>query len=215
MEVNNMKPLEKKQPNTSDHPDDFYQQVLASFKEKEYTEEEIKQKQTAWQRLVEPPKESLINDFPAYFYAGFWIRLWAFLIDILCVAAITEILINVIFRALHLSMSSSLFSLYGLLSISIYLAYFTLLTKLNHGQTIGKMIFGIRVIGLKEEELSWQTVLIREVACRFILQANPFLYLGYLPAAFTKRKQHVGDYLTDTSVVTLNMIKAFNKQVQI
>jgi hypothetical protein len=25
----------------------------------------------------------------------------------------------------------------------------------------------------------------------------------------------VGDYLTDTSVVTLNMIKAFNKQVQI
>ncbi|EOT29178.1 RDD family protein [Enterococcus saccharolyticus] len=207
-------PLKDKQP-THYHPDDFYQQVLTSFKDKDYTEEEIEQKQAAWQRFEEPMKKSVVNDFPTYFYAGFWIRFWAFLIDMLCITAITKILLDVGFRALNLSMSPELFSVYGLLSISIYLAYFTLLTKLNRGQTIGKMIFGIRVIGLNEEELSWQTVLVREVACRFALQANPFLYVGYLPTAFTKRKQHAGDYLTDTSVVTLNMIKAFNKQVQV
>ncbi|GMA54602.1 hypothetical protein GCM10025857_59590 [Alicyclobacillus contaminans] len=47
--------------------------------------------------------------------------------------------------------STDFFSAYGLFSLVIYLAYFTLLTKLNRGQTIGKMIFGIRVICLTEK----------------------------------------------------------------
>jgi len=29
---------------------------------------------------------------------------------------------------------------------------------------------------------------------------------------FTKEKQHAGDYFSETSVVTINLIKAFNKQ---
>ena len=94
----------------------------------------------------------------------------------------------------------------------IYLAYFVLLTKLNHGQTIGKMIFGIRVVGFDETELSWSTVLVREGACRFILKF-PLLFIGYLPVIFSKKKQHIGDYFSNTSVVTINLIKAFNQEV--
>lgn len=81
------------------------------------------------------------------------------------------------------------------------------MTKMNHGQTIGKMAFGIRVVCFKEEELSWQTVLIREGACRFILRGS-FFMIGYLITIFTPNKQHIGDYFSDTSVVTLNLLAA-------
>ncbi len=201
------------QPHTESHPDDFYQQVLGSFKE-EYSEAEIQAKQKNWQKFEEPVEQVVFNDFPEYFFAGFWMRLWAFVVDLLCITGITSIAIDWIFQLFNWEMSTAVFSAYGLLSLLIYLAYFTLLTKLNQGQTIGKMIFGIRVISFTEEELSWETVLIRETACRFILQAYPLFLLGYLPAAFTGKKQHTGDYFADTSVVTLNMIKAFNKQAQ-
>ncbi|MBX4238333.1 RDD family protein, partial [Enterococcus lactis] len=73
-------------------------------------------------------------------------------------------------------------------------------------------IFGIRVISFDEEELSWSTVLVREGACRFILKF-PLLMLGYIPAIFNQKKQHLGDLFTNTSVVTINLIKAFNQEV--
>ncbi|MFP9041983.1 RDD family protein, partial [Enterococcus faecalis] len=53
---------------------------------------------------------------------------------------------------------------------------------------------------------------VREGACRFILKF-PLLMLGYLPAIFNQKKQHLGDFFTNTSVVTINLIKAFNQEV--
>ncbi|MDU6523945.1 MAG: RDD family protein, partial [Enterococcus sp.] len=103
--------------------------------------------------------------------------------------------------------STDLISIYGISTLVIYLAYFILLTKLNHGQTIGKMIFGIRVVCFTEAVLSWKTVLVREGACRFILRGS-FFMLGYLVAIFTPNKQHLGDYFSDTSVVTINLVTA-------
>ncbi|KFN91349.1 hypothetical protein TMUPMC115_1447 [Tetragenococcus muriaticus PMC-11-5] len=54
--------------------------------------------------------------------------------------------------------------------------------------------------------------MIRETFARFILQFNPLLYLGYVPTIFTRKKQHVADYFADTSVVTINLIQAFNQK---
>ena len=198
---------------TPEHPDDFFRQVLGKFDQTSYTDEEVAQKQQAWSKYNEPASKGVKhNDFPHYFYAGFWIRFWAFCVDMVCITAMTSITIGLVFRLFHWQRLDGLFTAYGFLSIVIYLAYFIVMTKLNHGQTIGKMIFGIRVISFTEEELSWQTVLIREGVVRFILQANFFLYLGYIPTIFTSRKQHVADYFAETSVVTLNTIQAFNKQ---
>lgn len=147
--------------------------------------------------------------YPDYFYAGFWIRFFAYLIDTLCITAITGIVIGVPFNLLGLEKEGEIFSVYGILSLVIYLAYFILLTKLNRGQTIGKMIFGIQVVCFNEEALSWSTVLVREGACRFILK-NTIFSLGYLVSIFTPNKQHLGDLFTETSVVTLNMLRASN-----
>lgn len=199
------------------HPDDFYQQVLRSFKEEEYTQSEIEERQKAWQHFEEPEKQTedkrFFNDFPSYFFAGFWIRLFAFLVDLLVIRAITQITIGSIYNLANLTATNQRFGLYNICALVIYLGYFVLMTKLNHGQTIGKMLFGIRVISFVEEELSWQTVLIRELCGRYVLQFNVFFYLGYLPIIFNKNKQQAADYFAETSVVTINLIKAFNKQV--
>lgn len=145
--------------------------------------------------------------YPNYFYAGFWIRFFAYLMDNLCISALVTMIIGGPFNLLGLEKSSQLFSVYGILSLVVYLTYFILMTKLNDGQTLGKMIFGIKVICFNEEKLSWSTVLVREGACRFILK-NTVFSLGYLVAVFTPNKQHLGDIFTETSVVTLNMLKA-------
>lgn len=198
----------------SSHPDDFYQQVLGSFQKKGYSSEEIKEKQLEWKKYEEPDKKVSFNDFPAYFYSGFWIRFFAFLIDICCIQAVTTATLGLFYRLNDLTPVSGGFSVYAGFSLVIYLGYFALLTKLNQGQTIGKMIFGIRVISFSEAELSWKTVLIREVCMRYVLQFHFIFLLGYLPAIFSSKKQHIGDYFADTSVITINLIKAFNKEAQ-
>lgn len=132
---------------------DFYQKVLTSFKSREYTEDEAAQKKVEWQKYEEKPEQSRYsNDFPNYFFAGFWIRLWAFLIDLLCINAMTTILLDATFTWFDIERSTEFLSAYSLLALLIYLIYFTFLTKLNKGQTIGKMIFGIRVICLTEKK---------------------------------------------------------------
>lgn len=199
---------EEKQPAVSE----FHHQVLKSF-HKEYTDEQIKKKQQQWQKYEE--QEEPVNDFPQYFFAGFWIRLFAFIIDVLCIQAIVACSVGLIYGLANIAPVAQGLSLYHFLSLVIYLGYFTLLTKLNNGQTIGKIIFGIRVVSLTEPELTWKTVLIREVCGRYILQFSWLFYFGYLPAAFSQKKQQLADYFADTSVVTVNLIHAFNKKATV
>lgn len=144
------------------------------------------------------------NQYPADYYAGFWIRLWAFLVDVFLIACLKG-LVFTWFARFGLPMDHPYVDFIG--GTGIYLAYFILLTKLNDGQTIGKMIFGIKVVSFTEKELTWSTVLIREGAMRFVFSAKPLFMLGYLVCAFTPDKTHIGDFFAQTGVVTLKMIR--------
>lgn len=186
-----------------------YSFLLQNQSKGAYSKNEKKQKQKSWKKYTKESRTVIVeNRFPVYFYAGFWIRMCAFLVDLICISSITTIFITNLFTFFQWNKSTIFFSPYMLLGLVIYLSYFIFLTKFNHGQTIGKMIFGLRVVSFREKELSWSTVLIREGVCRFILK-YPLLMIGYLPAAFTQHKQHVGDFFSDTSVVSINLIKAF------
>lgn len=177
---------------------------------KKATDEEQRKLRKKW-RPYEEPKETEPG-FPRYFYAGFWMRSFAFLFDLICIAAIRTSTLGLVYRLAGLVDTGDYFGLYNLFSIAIYLAYFTGLTRFNHGQTLGKMVFGLRVVSLSEKELTWTTILMRETVCRFILMGFPWI-VGYLPVAFSKNKQHLGDYFCETSVVTINLIKAFNQEL--
>lgn len=144
------------------------------------------------------------NQYPADYYAGFWIRFWAFLIDVFLIACMKGLIFTWLAR-FNLPMENPYVNFIG--GSCIYLAYFILLTRYNDGQTIGKMIFGIKVVSFTEKELTWSTILIREGVMRFIFSVNPLFLLGYLVCAFTPDKTHIGDFFAQTGVVTLKMIR--------
>lgn len=142
------------------------------------------------------------NDYPDYFYAGFFIRLFAFTTDVILIGALSYLFLFF----LHDSLVKTV------LSLSIYLLYFILMTKFTNGQTLGKMIFGIRVIAINEEKLSWTTILVREGFGRYLQKV---LWIMYSLTIFTRYKQHVVDFLTDTSVVTENYLRLLESTTEL
>lgn len=145
------------------------------------------------------------HNFPSFFYVGFWLRIFAFSIDLLVIWSINRLIVQSLFLVLRYPLSEESFSAFSLSKLAVYLLYFIVSTKWTNGQTIGKIIFGIRVVSFKEEKLSWGTVLIRECFGRYILKIFPFIYLMVL---FTHEKQHLADFFSDTAVVSENLVRA-------
>lgn len=130
--------------------------------------------------------------------AGFWVRFWAFLIDSLVISAVIGICINPIFYLMDWSLSDSVwYAPISIISAVIYYLYFVLMTKFL-GQTLGKMVFGLRVVSLKSETLSWSDVIYREWIGRFI---SNFIMLLYVFVAILPDNQGLHDYFADTKVV--------------
>lgn len=129
-------------------------------------------------------------------YAGFFLRLVAFLIDMLVAGGIFEIL--KVFLPLDMEANILNFSLGEVLSTGLTLAYFTLMTLFTRGRTLGKMILGLRVVSLTSDKLSFSQIIIREICGRFVL--NKFKIL-YLIVGLSPKKQGLFDILLDTTVV--------------
>ncbi|MCM3637139.1 RDD family protein [Sporosarcina luteola] len=133
-------------------------------------------------------------------FAGFWTRFWAYVIDLLVVSSISGIFIKPIFRVLDFKISNPsflLFSPYKVALLILFLAYFALMTKIT-GQTVGKMILGIKVVTKDGGKLTWGTVLFREVVSRFI---SKLLTIPYLFVVFMPKKEALHDLFADTYVI--------------
>jgi uncharacterized RDD family membrane protein YckC len=134
-------------------------------------------------------------------YAGFWMRFWAYLMDLIIIGSLNRLLVFPIFRALGLPLAESeMFAPAAVATAIVFYLYFVLMTK-YFGQTLGKMVFGLRVINLKGEKLSWGTVLFREWIGRFI---SITLVIAYVVVAFLPKKQGLHDLFADTAVVHEN-----------
>lgn len=139
--------------------------------------------------------------------AGFWLRLMAFFIDDLVIlfTFIIFVLIGLIaaemmpgeireipiLRLMGIILPA-LFPLGCLLAIS----YFTFF-HLVWGQTIGKMIFGLRVVQSDGRPLSIWRALLRAIA--YFLSAFP-LGLGFLWVGFSSKKRSWHDWIAGTVV---------------
>ena len=121
-------------------------------------------------------------------FAGFWIRLFARLIDELFVTLVFGILVTII--------GMSDFTAFVLVIINF--SYFVLMTK-SRGQTLGKMALGIQVIDSSGNIPNVGTILLREIPCK-ILSALP-LYLGYAWAGWDDKKRSWHDHLSRTFVI--------------
>ena len=154
--------------------------------------EPTREQQTAFD--PKPVRRRYSHPISAMVAAGFWIRTVAFLIDAVVASAFAGIFaspINALFLAEGTMAAKAVSGFF-------FYLYFVLSTYFTNGQSLGKMITGIRVIHPEEPRLSWTTVVIREGFCRLI--QTTFVLL-YVITAFSERKRNLGDFLSDTYVV--------------
>ncbi len=143
-------------------------------------------------------QHDLKNEKVEYRYAGFWMRFWAYLLDLLIIASLNGILVYPILRAFDIKTSDpSMFAPVSILTAVIFYGYFVLMTKF-FGQTLGKMVFGLKVISLGDQKLSWSTIMFREWIGRFI---SGSILILYIVVAFLPRRQGIHDIFADTTVV--------------
>lgn len=134
-------------------------------------------------------------------YVGFWIRFWAYITDVLVLFSVNGILLSPLkFINEGVPIDVSYWTLKGIIAAVIYYAYFLLMTK-YFKQTVGKMVFGIKVVKHTFTDLRWGDVIFREVIGRFIYNVFGFMKLLYLVAAFTNEKQGLHDMLGNTRVI--------------
>jgi uncharacterized RDD family membrane protein YckC len=119
-------------------------------------------------------------------YAGFWLRFVASLID--------GIILMIVFAILY-SVLGEAASLPGAL---ICWLYFALMESSEKQATFGKLALGLRVTNLEGERIGFGRATGRYFG-KIVSQA--ILYIGYIMAGFTERKQGLHDMMASCLVV--------------
>jgi uncharacterized RDD family membrane protein YckC len=125
--------------------------------------------------------------------AGFWIRTWALLVDLILVGIISAPFREVV-HVTHLANGLSIDSPGMLPLIALYGA---LMWRLR-GTTVGGIIFGLKVVRLDDRPIDWATAIVRALGCFLSLVV---IGLGFFWVAFDDEKQSWHDKIAGTVVV--------------
>jgi uncharacterized RDD family membrane protein YckC len=126
-------------------------------------------------------------------YGGFWIRFLAYLVDSVIVVVI---LFLAVFGALFLGEAAA--ALIPAICLGVPILYWGLMHASARQATFGKALLGLKVTDISGGRVAVLRSLAREVA-KYI-SALP-LMIGFILAAFTKRKQALHDFFVSTTVV--------------
>ncbi|SFE01416.1 Uncharacterized membrane protein YckC, RDD family [Lentibacillus persicus] len=142
--------------------------------------------------------ETYSEDVTPQRYAGFWMRFWAYLVDLVIVFSINGILLSPFkfFDPINIGFWTTA----GIVGAIVFYLYFLLMTKF-FGKTLGKMIFGLKVVREDMKPLEWSDLIFREIVGRFIHRVFWFTNLLYLFVAFSNQKQGLHDIFGSTRVV--------------
>ncbi len=132
-------------------------------------------------------------------FAGFIVRFAAFAVDFLVLVLIS--VFAGIFFAVTTRVAKINWDIEVVASFVGFLlnAGYYIFTTYRYGATVGKKVFGLKVESVKEEKLDIGTVIVREVAGKFI--STMLAGLGYFWIIFDKKKQGFHDKLAGTVVV--------------
>lgn len=132
-------------------------------------------------------------------YAGFWRRFAALIIDSFILGAASSILqYGILGAALGLTGVADAFSSW-VPSLVIGWLYWSLMESSSLQATVGKMALGIVVTDLDGRRISFG----RATGRYFAKYISAFiLFIGYLMAGFTEKKQALHDMIAGTLVVT-------------
>ena len=144
-------------------------------------------------------------------YAGFWVRLAAYVIDSIIV------FFGLLFVRLFLSGIMSVLSdtwiggnilfHYTLKDILLYgfqVLYFILCTYLT-GTTLGKRAMNLRVVSADGQKLTILNIVYRETIGRFLCSLS--VGIGYIIAGVAREKRGLHDILCDTRVIYAKRVK--------
>jgi uncharacterized RDD family membrane protein YckC len=150
-------------------------------------------------------------------YAGFWIRLVAYVFDSFILSLLTYVPIRLFLhvphsRSLTYEMRHGIFDTLqrqtfsidfglGVFVIAVIFGYCSLLESSASQGTIGKMVVGLRVTDLAGGRISFGHALGRTFLKWFPIALCCLFYFGWLLAAFNPRKQALHDMLAGTLVL--------------
>ncbi len=163
-----------------------------------------------------------------FVYAGFWKRAAAYIIDMILITFISPLwLLPILFyfggsiietysqddsleftaqiysspgQLSHEDVYSIIaaFIFAGLVSLLIRWLYFSIMESSVKQGTVGKMILGIKVTTINGGRISFARATGRFFAK---ILSSLFLFIGYIMAAFTQRKQALHDIIAETLVI--------------
>ena len=147
----------------------------------------------------------MFQDFQTPSYAGFWLRVLAWLIDALISCAISfplGIAVGLIVAASGSDLDSGDILLVRLstngLSIVASWLYYSLCESSSWQGTVGKKVLGLRVTDLDGQRISFGRATGRHFA-KFL--SGLTLGIGFIMVAFTERKQGLHDMVANTLVL--------------
>lgn len=143
-------------------------------------------------------------------YAGFWIRFWAALVDLLVLAPpLVLVLFLISFGEENVDGLGLIAQL--IFSFIIYPFYFSFFESSSWQATPGKRLLGLRVTDLNGYRISLSRAIRRNVS-KFL--SGLILYIGYIMVGLTEKKQALHDKLAETLVV-YRKVGAESLQVEI
>ncbi|MEM7109739.1 MAG: RDD family protein [Bacteroidota bacterium] len=154
-------------------------------------------------------------------YAGFWLRFVALLIDSIIITLLYFFIVTPIFAALGFGFATAaediqsgnmteeealgligvvtgIFATVGLIIQIIYILYFALMESSKFQGTVGKMVVGIKVTDSNGGRVSFGSAFIRNLGK---ILSQIIIYIGFLMAAFTEKKQGLHDMIANTLVL--------------
>lgn len=165
-------------------------------------------------RMEHMQSENMQSENMQLTYAGFWVRLGAYVIDSLVVFA--GLLIVRLGMWIFMSVLGDTFLgghilfHYTLKDIVLYMAqvlYFILCTYYT-GTTLGKRAMNLRVIAAEDgKKLTFLNVVYRETIGRFL--SGFILGIGYIMIGIDKEKRGLHDILCDTRVIYGKKVKVY------
>ncbi|WP_314549610.1 RDD family protein [uncultured Gemella sp.] len=197
--------LNNKIPSDNTHSDEVSEIISDEVVENiEFTEEKVAAKEVEEKVDIKEKDLTLPTSIEDYmilsknFYAGFWTRFIAYVLDMIVVYSLASLLNTVSFGLLNRQFD---FPILGEESLSYVIVMFTYFISMTYffSQTLGKMIMKIKVETNKGDKLGLMDVVYRELVGRLL---TIFLvYIPYLAVVFTNKKKGLHDYIADTVVV--------------
>jgi len=145
-------------------------------------------------------------------YAGFWLRLAAYIIDYFVLGFVIGTM--VIFVGLAMGLSTAIFYdmedtanqmvvitlsiIFGIVSFAASWLYYAVLESGSYQGTLGKMVINLKVTNMEGERISFA-----RASGRFFgkILSSFVIYIGYIMIGITEKKQGLHDILAGCLVV--------------